>query len=100
MRTRKSAPTLTVQQRRREIIDLLAGHLARMPEAVAVSAPCDRETDAGCDAVSPGNGLRPEVSKSHVFAVPPPWPWQRCHGFGLCLAIFGVEWGLTHEPAA
>ena len=30
MRTRKSAPTLTANQRRRQIIDLLAGHLARM----------------------------------------------------------------------
>lgn len=35
-RTRKSAPTLTVQQRRREIIDLLADHLARMPEALDI----------------------------------------------------------------
>lgn len=34
--TRKSAPTMTVQQRRREIIDLLAGHLARMPEALDI----------------------------------------------------------------
>jgi len=42
MRTRKSAPALTERQRRRQIIDLLAGHLARMPEAVAVSSPCDR----------------------------------------------------------
>ncbi len=72
MRTRKSAPTLTERQRRRQIIDLLANHLARMPEAVAVSAPSDRETDAGCDAVSGDNGLRAEVSKSHVFAGPPP----------------------------
>jgi len=47
MRTRKCAPTLTANQRRRQIIDLLAGHLARMPEAVEVSAPCGRETDAG-----------------------------------------------------
>ena len=30
--------TLTELQCRRQIIDLLAGHLARMPEAVAVSA--------------------------------------------------------------
>lgn len=77
MRTRKSAPTLTERQRRRQIIDLLAGHLARMPDAVAVSAPCDRETDAGCDAVSQGKGLRPQVSKSHVFAVPPLAPDRR-----------------------
>jgi len=34
--TRKSAPTMTVQQRRREIIDLLAGQLARMPEAIDI----------------------------------------------------------------
>jgi hypothetical protein len=39
MRTRKSATTLTERQRRRQIIDLLAGHLARMPEAIAVSPP-------------------------------------------------------------
>jgi len=77
MRTRKSAPTLTERQRRRQIIDLLAGHLARMPEAVAVSALCDRETDAGCDAVSGDKGLQPQVSKSHVFAVPPPAPDRR-----------------------
>jgi len=64
MRTRprkKSAPTLTGRQRRRrQIIDLLAGHLGRMPEAVAVSAPCDRETDAGCDAASGDKGLTPQ----------------------------------------
>jgi len=28
---KRSAPTLTANQRRRQIIDLLAGHLARMP---------------------------------------------------------------------
>ena len=39
-RTRKSAPTLTVQQRRREIIDLLADHLARMPEALDIPPSC------------------------------------------------------------
>jgi len=74
MRTRKSAPTLTERQRRRQIINLLAGHLAKMPEAVAVSSPRDRETDAGGDAVSRDKGLRPEVSKSHVFEIPPPGP--------------------------
>ena len=37
MRTRKSAPTLTERQRRRQIIDLLAKHLACMP--AALSAP-------------------------------------------------------------
>lgn len=31
-------PTLTVQQRRRQIIDLLAGHLAAIPGALAVPA--------------------------------------------------------------
>jgi hypothetical protein len=39
MKTRKSTPALTVQQRRRQIIDLLAGHLARMPEAIDVPPP-------------------------------------------------------------
>jgi hypothetical protein len=77
MRTRKSAPALTERQRRRQIIDLLAGHVARMPEAVAVSSPCDRETDAGGDAVSGGKGLQPGVSKSHVSAGPPPAPDRR-----------------------
>lgn len=86
MRTRKSAPTLTEGQRRRQIIGLLACHLARMPEAVAVSVPCDRETDAGCDAASQGKGLRPRVSKSHVFAVPSP-------AMVALPSIFGVEWG-------
>ena len=28
---KRSAPTLAARQRRRQIIDLLAGHLARMP---------------------------------------------------------------------
>ena len=77
MRTRKSAPTLTERQRRREIIDLLAIHLARMPAAVAASSPCNRETDAGGDVVSGDKGLRAEVSKSHVFAGPPPAPDRR-----------------------
>ena len=66
---KKSAPTLTEVQRRRQIINLLAGHLAKMPEAVAVSAPCDRETDAGCDAGNGDKGLQPQVSKSHVSAI-------------------------------
>jgi len=74
---KKSAPTLTERQRRRQIIDLLAGHLARMPEADTVSASRDRETDAGCDAVSRDKELQPQVSKSHVFAVPPPAPDRR-----------------------
>jgi len=77
MRTRKSAPALTERQRRRQIIELLASHVARMPEAVAVSSPRDHETDAGCDAASGDKGLRAEVSKSHVFAGPPPAPNQR-----------------------
>jgi len=47
MRTRKSATALTARQRRRQIIDLLARHLACMPGALAVSAPRDRETDSG-----------------------------------------------------
>jgi len=47
MRTRKLAPALTARQRRRQIIDLLARHLACMPEALAVSALRDRETDSG-----------------------------------------------------
>jgi len=46
--TRKSTPTLTERQRRRQIIDLLAGQLARMTEAVKVSAPRGRDSDAGC----------------------------------------------------
>lgn len=36
MRTRKSQPELTVHQRRRQIIDILAAGLARMPGAIAV----------------------------------------------------------------
>jgi len=72
MRTRKSAPALTERQRRRQIIDLLASHVARMPEAVAVSAPCDGETDADSDAGSVDKVLQRQVSKSHVFACPPP----------------------------
>ena len=77
MRTQKSAPTLTERQRRRQIIDLLASHLARMPEAVAISAPSACENDADSDAVSGDKWLRAEVSKSHVFAVPSPPPNRR-----------------------
>jgi len=36
---KKSAPTLTERQRRRQIIDLLARHLACMTLVLAVSAP-------------------------------------------------------------
>lgn len=48
---RKSAPTLTVQQRRCEIIDLLAGHLARMPDALDIppsrlASPPDSEHES------------------------------------------------------
>ena len=67
MRTRKSAPTLTERQRRRQIIDLLASHVARMPEAVVVSSPCDRETDAG----QSGQGVtdtKPKFSRSRGSA--------------------------------
>ena len=39
MKTRKSTLALTVQQRRRQIVDLLAGHLARMPEAIDMPPP-------------------------------------------------------------
>jgi len=35
-RTRKSAPELTADQRRRQIIDILSAHLARMPAAIEV----------------------------------------------------------------
>ncbi len=35
-RTRTSPLALTVEQRRRQIIDLLAGHLARMPRALGI----------------------------------------------------------------
>jgi hypothetical protein len=57
MRTRKSAPTLAERQRRHQIIDLLAGRLARMPEDTDVSAPGDGETGAGqsCQRVTAGS---------------------------------------------
>ena len=45
-RTRKSTPPISPAQRRRQIIDLLAGHLARMPEALVVSSPPENETEA------------------------------------------------------
>ena len=35
-RTKKSVSILTAQQRRRQIIELLAGYLARMPEAIDI----------------------------------------------------------------
>ncbi|HCD34627.1 MAG TPA: hypothetical protein DER01_19625 [Phycisphaerales bacterium] len=36
MRPRKSTPVLTAQQRRRQIINLLAGQLARMHEGIDI----------------------------------------------------------------
>lgn len=36
LRPRRVKPTLTADQRRRQIIDILAGHLATMPGALAV----------------------------------------------------------------
>ena len=51
-RTRWSAVTLTVQQRRREIIDLLADHLARMPEALDIP-PSRPGSPRGVERVSP-----------------------------------------------
>jgi hypothetical protein len=53
MKTRKSIPELTIQQRRRQIIDLLAAHLARMPEASRAckffpqGRPCTRNEEYG-----------------------------------------------------
>jgi len=57
--TRKSAPPLSPRQRRRQIIDLLAGHLARMPEALVVSSPPEDKTGAGqsCQGVT-AEGLK------------------------------------------
>lgn len=63
MLTRKSAPPLTAQQRRRQIIDLLAGHLARMPEALAVASPPEDETGAG----QSGQGVTAESLKVSRF---------------------------------
>ncbi len=53
-RTRKSAPQLTAQQRRRQIIDLLAAGLARMPAAIAIPAtsPPDPQPDQAEQKVS------------------------------------------------
>ena len=45
MRTRKSAPMLTANQRRSQIIDLLAGHLVRIPLALAVPPPREDGTE-------------------------------------------------------
>ena len=39
-------------------------------QAARAAAPCDHETGLGGDAASRGMGLRPEVSKSHIFSVP------------------------------
>ena len=36
MRSRKSTPVLTAQQRRRQIINLLASQLARMPKGIDI----------------------------------------------------------------
>lgn len=54
----KSAPTLTVQQRRREIIDLLAGHLARMPEALDIPSSCPGSPPGGEHELAPQNLCR------------------------------------------
>lgn len=46
MRTRKSQPELTVPQRRRQIIDLLATGLVRMPDAIDLPpTPSDPKRD-------------------------------------------------------
>ena len=50
-RTRKSRPPLTADQRRRQIVDLLARHLARMPGRAdapqATPSPPSREAEGG-----------------------------------------------------
>ncbi|MEX0653924.1 MAG: hypothetical protein WD534_12765 [Phycisphaeraceae bacterium] len=46
MRTRKSQPELTVHQRRRQIIDILAIGLVRMPDAINIPpTPSDAAHD-------------------------------------------------------
>lgn len=44
-RTRKSAPELTADQRRRQIIDILSAHLARMPVAIAIPSESPPESE-------------------------------------------------------
>lgn len=65
MRTRKSATTLTATGK---INDLLAVHLARMPEAVEVSAPRDDEAGAG----QSGQGVTAESRRISPFRGVPP----------------------------
>ena len=56
MRPRKSTPVLTAKQRRRQIINLLAGQLARMPEGIDIpmSSP-ESPPDSGQQITSQGS---------------------------------------------
>lgn len=54
----KSAPMLTVQQRRREIIDLLAHHAAHMPEALDIPLSRPRPSRKSEHASAPQNFRR------------------------------------------
>lgn len=48
---RRTKPALTVDQRRRQIIDLIAGHLAAMPGALAVPP----------ESFDPAHGSSPQI---------------------------------------
>jgi hypothetical protein len=52
---RKAALTLTVKQRRRQIIDLLAGSLARMPDAIDVQPARRDSSHEAADEVAQKN---------------------------------------------
>lgn len=61
--TRKSRPPLTADQRRRQIVDLLARHLARLPGAAAPQAtPAPPASEADTENPRPHPEIALEVS--------------------------------------
>ena len=74
---KRSAPMMTANQRRRQIIGLLAGHLARMPLALAVSPPREDETRFG-PVLTRGYG-RKSQNLAFLHSAPPSTP-----GHGSC----------------
>jgi len=54
-RRKSSRPILTADQRRRQVINLLAGHLARMPHAIDVASSQPKSSPDCSQEASPHN---------------------------------------------
>jgi hypothetical protein len=52
---RKATPSLTAKQRRRQIIDLLAGSLARMPDAIDIPPARPDSSPVSADQIAQKN---------------------------------------------